>query len=109
MGNRISVSFYSEDGEESVALFSHWGGKEFLNKALKYLKNLKKELGNDEKKIIRPLDRLEPSVVMVDFIREITKDMKRVEDDLYLGKDPDDGDNSDNGHFSINVDTEEIA
>ena len=40
---------------------------------------------------------------MVDFIRYVTKDKKRVESDLYLGKDETEGDNSDNGHHVIKL------
>ena len=50
-----------------------------------------------------PLDRLEPDTVMVDFIRHITRGMNRVESDLSLGKTQSDGDNSDNGHFVIDL------
>lgn len=42
MGNRISISFCKKNEGESVALFSHWGGRKLLNQALKYLKDLKK-------------------------------------------------------------------
>ena len=45
---------------------------------------------------------------MVDFIRHITKGMKKVDSDLYLGKDYNDGDNSDNGHFSIDTKSGDI-
>jgi hypothetical protein len=40
---------------------------------------------------------------MVDFIREITDGMERVESDLYLGATDNDGDNSDNGHYVIKL------
>ena len=64
MGDRISIQFAKGD-DISVALFSHWGGREFLNKALAYLKYLKEEIGN---KGFEPLDRLEPRTVMVDLL-----------------------------------------
>lgn len=38
---------------------------------------------------------------MVDFIRDITQKLRRVESDLYLGVSEYDGDNSDNGHHII--------
>lgn len=50
-----------------------------------------------------PLDRLEPGIVMIDFIREIVKDKKRVDDDLYLTKEEYEGDNSDNGNWVIDL------
>lgn len=99
MGARISVQF--ENGKDkSVVLFSHWGGEEFAKEAKKYVKDLKKERGDA---MTMPIDRLEPNTVMVDFIREITHKMPRVESDLYLGVDSGDGDNSDYGHHLIKL------
>lgn len=98
MGDRISISF-KNGFNESVCLFSHWGGKEFLEDAKQYVVDLEKEREGS----CNPIDRLEPETVMVDFIRYLTKDMKRVESDLYLGASQHDGDNSDNGHFTINL------
>lgn len=95
MGDRISIQF-ENGGEKSVALFSHWGGMEFVDEAVTYVKEL---IGNG----ITPLGRKEPNTVMIDFIREITKDMKVVDGDIYLGVDGSDGDNSDNGHFIIDL------
>ena len=100
MGDRISISFKKGDNE-SVVLFSHWGGKSFLEEAREYVKELKEEKKGSS---MFPLDRLEPETVMVDFIRHLTHYMGRVESDLYLGKTPEDGDNSDNGHFVIDLD-----
>ena len=100
MGDRISIQF-KNGNEKSVALFSHWGGSEFAETAREYVQELKAETKNNN--IINPLDRLEPSTVMVDFIRHITKDKKRIESDLYLGKDENDGDNSDNGNVIIKL------
>lgn len=100
MGDRVSISF--RHGErESVALFNHWGGREFVNEALDYLSALNERPDS----ALMPLDRKEPCYVMVDFIRWLTKDMGRVESSLYLGKDSWDGDNSDNGHYVIDLET----
>jgi hypothetical protein len=96
MGDRVSISFKTGK-EESVVLFNHWGGKEFASEALDYAQDLM-DIRTGE---VEPLDRFEPNTVMVDFIRHITKTMARVESSLYLGKDQNDGDNSDNGHFVI--------
>ena len=93
--------------EESVALFSHWRGQEFLNEVKNYLTEL--NIGRPQSSQIDPLDRREPDTLMIDFIRWLTKDMDCVEGDLYLGKDGDDGDNSDNGHFRINAKTGEYS
>lgn len=100
MGNRVSVSFKKDD-EESVVLFSHWGGREFAQGAKEYVKQLKKRPHHPN--FSTPLSRRDPETVMVDFIRHITKNLPEVDGDLYLGKDENDGDNSDNGHFTIDV------
>jgi hypothetical protein len=102
MGNRVSVSF-KNGKEESVTLFSHWGGMEFVKEAKRYLVELKKIIKKRKNNISDPIGRLEPNTVMVDFIRYITKEEELIESDLYLGKDGNDGDNSDNGHFAIDV------
>ena len=110
--------------EESPALFHHWGGTELPKVAFKWFKNVKEEI-----KLIKsigsdPFTRLEPRNLMVQLIgalaREkwdqyttgLTKDKKGVTKhstwmthSMYLGKDGNDGDNSDNGHYTIDVDT----
>jgi hypothetical protein len=88
-------------GSESVPLFSHWGGEEFAQAALDYARALQLEVGDSHN--YEPLDRLEPSTVMVDFIRQVTKHMPRVKSDLYLCATPADGDNSDNGHWVVEL------
>ena len=100
MGNRVSLCFKKE-AKKSVVLFSQWGGMGLIRKAKKYVEELKKEKG---KYGGSPLGRLEPETVLIDFIRYLTKDMKRVETDLYLGATEKDGDNSDNGHYIIRLD-----
>jgi hypothetical protein len=100
LGDRVSIQFKNGD-ETSVALFSHWGGQEFPRHALEYAKTLQAEI--KKKKGVSPLDRLEPETVMVDFIRYITTELNRVDSNLYLGKDEDCGDNSDNGNFIIDL------
>jgi hypothetical protein len=102
MGNRISIAFRNGK-EESVTLFSHWGGIEFRDKARDYVRDLNVWLKQNKQSVCSPLDRKEPCYVMVDFIRHITKDMDKVESDLYLGKDEMEGDNSDNGHHIIDL------
>jgi len=97
MGDRVSISFVKDDWE-SPTLFSHWGGIEFVEYALQYAIDLvKRKKGTT----VTPLDRLEPQTVLVDFIRHITKNEKEINSDLYLGRDFNDGDNSDNGHYQI--------
>ena len=91
MGDRVSISFvdYNDDGtvfDESVALFDHWGGSEFADTASKFITEGKARAD-------------EASYVMVEFIRSLDPDHS-----VYLGKDGRDGDNSDNGHFRIDID-----
>lgn len=98
MGDRVSISFRNGD-QESVALFSHWDGMEFVEKAEAYAFCLKLEReGRHE----LPLDRLEPRTVMADYIRQGFTD--RIASNYYLGRDGGDGDNSDNGHHVIALD-----
>ena len=100
MGDRVSVAF-KNGNEESVTLFNHWGGIAFVDEAKNYIRTLLMRCKTHGG--VQPLDRLEPNTVMVDFIREVTHDMPRVESSLYLGRDGMDGNNSDNGHFVIDV------
>jgi hypothetical protein len=100
MGDRVSIQFKDETGQVSPVLFSHWGGMGFVKEAEDYAKKLAKEKKGKE---MGPLDRLESQTVMVDFIRDATKNMKEVEGDLYLGRSTREGDNSDNGHHIIKL------
>lgn len=104
MGDRVSISF-RQGKEESPVLFSHWGGMAFVREAKQYLKALL-ERSKTKGCGTYPLDRREPGTVMVDFIRHVV-DGERVESNYYLGRTEDDGDSSDNGHWSLDVDTGE--
>ena len=105
MGDRISVQFGTEEKfncgttyvEKSVVLFNHWGGTRFGDTALAYANELLKS----RKETGKPLDRFDSNTVMVDFLRHVLKEYPVVEDNLYLGKDVNDGDNSDNGNRLI--------
>mgnify|MGYP001287387112 FL=1 len=124
MGDRVSISFVNEIDyihdkvrEESVTLFNHWGGKEFPQYALNWVKKLKREVNEKkEDNISTPYTRLEPQRVMVLFIADLQKDKQfadytnkeRITHSIYLGKDTNDGDNSDNGHFVIDINCEKI-
>ena len=124
MGDRVSISFVNEIDyihdkrrEESVPLFNHWGGKDFPQYALNWVKKLKREVNEKkEDNISTPYTRLEPQRVMVLFIADLQKDKQfadytneeRITHSIYLGKDKNDGDNSDNGHFVIDINCEKI-
>ena len=135
MGDRVSISFRqkqerwggpsdkTEVTDESPALFHHWGGTDLPKVAFKWFKKVKAEtkaMGQRSD----PFTRLEPRNLMVQLIgtlaREkwdqyttgLTKDKKGLTKhstwmthSIYLGKDGQDGDNSDNGHYTIDVDT----
>ena len=134
MGDRVSISFKqkqerwggpsdkTEVTDESPALFHHWGGTDLPKVAFKWFKKVKAEtkaMGQRSD----PFTRLEPRNLMVQLIgtlaREkwdqyttgLTKDKKGITKhdtwmtySMYLGKDGTDGDNSDNGHYTIDVD-----
>ena len=133
MGDRVSISFRKKEEtyggpteakttlEESPALFHHWGGTELPKVAFEWFKKVREDT---EGKRSDPFTRLEPRNLMVQLIgtlaREkwdqyttgLTKDKKRMTKhdtwmthSMYLGKDGSDGDNSDNGHYTIDVDT----
>jgi len=105
MGNRISIQF-KDTTSKSPVLFSHWAGIQLKELAETYVKELNKT-------IIKvgttwPLYRKEARTVIVDFIRWLTqgeyyKTGEPVSSDLYMGMDENDGDNSDNGHFIIDL------
>ena len=123
MGDRVSISFMNEIDyihdkrrEESVPLFNHWGGSDFPKYALDWVKKLKREVNENRENISTPYTRLEPQRVMVLFIADLQKDKQfadytnkeRITHSIYLGKDKNDGDNSDNGHFVIDINCEKI-
>jgi len=102
MGDRVSVSF-KDNIEESVCLFHHWGGKEFAEEAQDFLDKLRE--ANSDNSSMMPIERLEPSAVMVYFIAEVARKRNGAVRSIYLGKDEGCGDNSDNGHFTIDCNT----
>ena len=72
MGDRVSIAFRNDGwqgDDDGVTLFHHWGGAEFPQVALHYARELKREMSARPHNISDPLSRLEPRVVMVDFIR----------------------------------------
>ena len=128
MGDRVSLSFQQETEwyvkrkkekhlEQSPALFHHWGGTHFPKFAFQWFKKVKEKYGKNGGD---PFTRMEPRNLMVQFIAHLRNhedlrydryvNEKRTTDDelisysIYLGKTPEDGDNSDNGHYTIDVD-----
>ena len=115
MGDRVSISFKDNDGDESVALFHHWGGTEFPKVAFDWFREFKKSL--------KSMTRLESRNIMAQFVQWLGQrghyrecigfeedkfDKPLYSDELlshniYFGKDQNDGDNSDNGHYVIHT------
>ena len=136
MGDRVSISFRQkndwyvnkvkeEHTDESPALFHHWGGTQFPKMAFDWFKSVKKKYGKGGGD---PFTRMEPRNLMVQLIAHLrnhadlrysTLNTSKKESDwdidpelicysIYLGKDGNDGDNSDNGHYTIDVDTNKM-
>ena len=128
MGDRVSIQFKNKDmewGGESVVLFHHWGGQKFADFARGWTFKLKEDMYNfSNGKGRDPLTRLEPNNIMIQFIKYLSDYkshkgfqyyyMKEGRDkhsytskylsySMYLGKDENDGDNSDNGHHVIEL------
>ena len=124
MGDRVSISFRQKEEtyggpiewrkNESPALFHHWGGTELPKVAFEWFKKVKaeaKKLGGSD-----PFTRLEPRNLMVQLIGTLAREKwdqystgtgkhdTWMTHSMYLGKDSNDGDNSDNGHYTIDVD-----
>jgi hypothetical protein len=82
---------------------------ELVNRAKNYVEELRELMkGEQVTRIgVSPLGRLEPGTVMIDFIkREIKPEVwekGRVTGNYYLETDEKYGDNSDNGHFDIEL------
>lgn len=74
MGDRVSISFVNSDlpefqRESAVVLYSHWDGAMLPVLADNYVKELRAEQQASDSRTSGPLDRREPSMVMVDFLR----------------------------------------
>ena len=129
MGDRVSISFKDKDNDESIAIFHHWGGTEFPKVALEWFKAFQKDVNLTAKENCSdPITRFDSDNMAVQFISWLGKnghyrqcsgfeksengtsvyDKPLYNDDqishsLYFGKDKNDGDNSDNGHYVINT------
>ena len=108
MGDRVSIEFVDVDDrdEDTVVLFNHWGGDAFVDTAQMFISDLNEcsEQGWGD-----PITRREPRVMMVQFLAWLTKkdyypnitDNGFMSRSLYFGKDKDDGDASDRGHYVL--------
>ena len=104
MGDRISIQFINGDNK-SVVLFAHHYGKDLLESAKHFIAKIEED--DDSKDF--PLGRLEVNSVMFYFCSYICSANSYITDgNYYLGKDSEDGDNSDNGHYIFNLKTKTI-
>ena len=129
MGDRVSISFKDNDGGESISIFHHWGGTEFPKVALDWFKAFKKDVNLTAKENVSdPITRFDSNNMAVQFISWLGKNghyrqcsgfdkdenskaiydkplynQDQISHSVYLGKDQNDGDNSDNGHYVINT------
>lgn len=110
MGDRVSIQFRnSKDPEwmrDSVVLFNHWGGMEFVVEAQAFADRIKEHVSGPCMEKSGPFGRREAAYIMVEFIRQAASiHMKdgHLGRSLYLGATPSDGDNSDNGHHIIEL------
>jgi len=80
----------------------------FVEEVVDYVSCLKAEIAarKPENRKGLPLYRLEPDIVIVDFIAWFTSDMVRVDAGLYLSKDEESASNNDN-HFDIDLTKDE--
>ena len=89
----------------SIALFAHWGGEDFQKLVDRFYKEF---YGNMKESECMPIDRREPSNVVLNFIywlRTIGEIEYPVRSSYYLGKDFHDGDCSDNGCYDFDAKT----
>ncbi len=93
MGDRVSVSFKTGE-ERSVVVCSHWGGKQFAQKALDFATDLIARRPS-EGGMSTPLTRREPCRVVASFLATLE------EDECYVVTDRQGCDDSDNGHYTI--------
>ncbi len=130
MGDRVSISFKDSDQDESPVLFHHWGGTWFPQVALKWITVFNSRIKKQKGRVSDPTSRMESRNMMVQFIGMLNKfetfrecegfekdskgksDWKKpirskidISHSIYLGKDSNDGDNSDNGHYTIMTNT----
>lgn len=118
MGDRVSIRFINNNTEsgffskepdtDAPVIFSHWGGMSFVEAAVRYAQDLIAERSGS----LAPLDRLEPRTVTCDFLYNLDRyypinlggaNHHRISHDVYIGRNENDGDNGDNGHFNIDL------
>jgi len=100
MGNRGSITI---KGEKLPILFCHWCGDK---KQLQKLANtVLKRMVSEDPRVSTPYSRKDPPFVMAALIAEA---VNQLDDSAYVGLTPMDGDNSDNGHFVLDLKTGKV-
>lgn len=107
MGDRVSIQFVN-NGEKSIVLFDHWGGKSFPEEAQHYVLDVLPKRIPTRKNGSDPGSRREPNTIMVDFVSWMCHG-EIISSSFYFGKTEKDGDNSDNGHYEIDLITGSIT
>ena len=103
MGDRCSIAFVNGD-MKSVVFSANWTLPGLVREVVEYIDDLKAEIARQKPEIRKafPLYRLEPDILIVDFIAWFTSDMVRVDEGLYLSKDHERACNHGN-HFDIDL------
>lgn len=109
MGDRISIQFKNE-AFASPYLFSHWDGTSLLDVVQEFLNELKEYCQKTDPEGSYPLCRYEPETIMVAFIKYLHENNNREKRQYFLGnyyltKNENEGDNSDNGHYIVDLTT----
>lgn len=124
MGERVSIQFQKLEQygnqdpvqEKSVVLFHHWGGDDFPQETLEWVRDFR-EKGKEQavSRVSDPITRMEPQTLMVQFIGYLANAGYKshrydfaLSDSLYLGKDENDGDNSNWGNHLIIIPNESL-
>lgn len=100
MGDRVSFQFVNGD-KKSVVMYDQSGGMELIHVAQLYADSMKERFAKLED-IHFPLERLEPSIAMVDFISKMFKG-EEVMMHYRLYQDVEHSPYVDNGHHLINL------
>ena len=118
MGERVSIQFQKLEQygnqdpvqEKSVVLFNHWGGTEFPELAYDWVRGFRENSQREKlDRVSDPISRMDIQIVMVQFIGYLATSgffkhhryEGAISDSLYLGKDENDGDNSNYGNHLI--------
>jgi len=107
MGDRCSIAFVNGD-RKSVVLSVNWALPAFVTEVVDYVAALKAEIAGlkPENRKAFPIYRMEPDIVIVDFITWFAYEMVRVDEGLYLSKDEESAAN-DGNHFDFDLTKDE--